>query len=590
MRQVDETTTPPPPPPPPSLPSDGACPTPLKQRRLNGGRSSRGSRRQQLSGAKVDQLLGLRRTVGGTLQYHVAAEGLPGGPANLGELLTWPTIMVQQYLFSGHDRDSRARRTRLLSLWEEGLVVHSDCSGKLTPEATLVLLRHSLFKHGVSFPEEVLFFWRACDLSKVCQTVIQGSTSHSPVHLFTGLLERLPEEHMQQVVALRPAPCDTKEDRAAAFERMGAYLRDHASKMYGPAMTAENCMYHPNGQCAVKFQSPGYLSEAMRPLTLMIAGPSCRPWSLFAGGTDPKSHDDLECWLLWISEIARAEYDIVIMENSEHFPVEELFTTGMPKHYCVKYAKWGSQEQGWPVRRTRAYCVAINMRTCLWVGGYGEEDGNVLKDFLSHFGAACTLEGDLFCGLDSEESRDEVMSTLAQKRGMYLRAEQLARFRDQWPTLLPPCASAAYEQACELYRTGSRVGLAGSLNADISQSAARLRSGPWVPTLARSTQLCCMNKNRLFTPNEVDACMGWPAISRPENLDLVEVVGLQRSLAKVSQAARRSLAGNGMMLPQIMSWLLYVFSHVARRQRLEALCMPLRVAAQEGDDSDSEDL
>lgn len=494
--------------------------------------------------------------------------------------------MVQEYLFSGHD--SRARRSRLLSLWEEGIVVHSDCSGKLTPEATLLLLQRSLSEHGVRFPDEVLFFWRACDRSKVCQTVIQHC-GHSPVHLFTGLLERLPEQHVKEVIAKRPSPDDSKEDRAAAFERMAAYLREHASELYGPAMTAQNCMNHPQGQCAVKFQSPEYLCEKMRPLSLLIVGPSCRPWTRFAGGTDPNSHEDLECWLLWISEISQAEYDIVIMENSEYFPVEELFAAGMPKHYCIKYAKWGSQEQGWPVRRTRTYSVAVNMRTCLWLGPHGSEDGDVLKDFLSHFGAACTVEGDVFCGIDTEDSHNEVINAMAHKRGVYLRAEQLALFRSQWPSLLPPCAAAAYEQASQMYKAGSRVGLAGSFNADISQSVARLRSGPWVPTLARSTQLCCLSKNRLFTPNEVDACMGWPAVVTPENTDLARAVGLQDSLANVSHRARRSLAGNGMMLPQVMSWLLYVFSSVARRQRLEALCVPLRVAWLRDDDNPSSD-
>jgi hypothetical protein len=154
---------------------------------------------------------------------------------------------------------------------------------------------------------------------------------------------------------------------------MGAYLRDHAKEMYGPSMKATNCVFHPSGTCSVKFQDPPYLSAKQRPLSLLIAGPSCRPWTRFAGCNDPSSHDDMECWLLWIAEISEAEYDIVIMENSEHFPVD-LFVSGMPKHYSIKYTKFGSQDQGWPVRRTRTYCVAVNMKTTVWLGSQGAEE------------------------------------------------------------------------------------------------------------------------------------------------------------------------------------------------------------------------
>jgi hypothetical protein len=221
------------------------------------------------------------------------------------------------------------------------------------------------------------------------------------------------------------------------------------------------------------------------------------------------------------------------------------------------------------------------------------EDGNVVHEFLSSFGAKCCVEGDLFAGLDSQAARDEVLLSMAQRRGMYLKDEQLAEFRDNWPALLNPSASAAYAEASRLYKAGERVGMGGSYNADLSQSVGRIRHGPWVPTLARSTQLCSLSRHVLFTPNEVNLCMGWPSIVRPEKADLAKALGLEASLQHVSRAARRSLAGNGMMLPQVMAWLLYVFSNVARRAKLQALCVPLRLASLEApvdSESDSDDV
>ena len=221
------------------------------------------------------------------------------------------------------------------------------------------------------------------------------------------------------------------------------------------------------------------------------------------------------------------------------------------------------------------------------------EDGNVVHEFLSYFGAKCCLEGDLFAGLDSQAARDEVLMSMAHRRGMYLTDEQLADFRGHWPALLNPSAAATYAAASRSYAAGERVGLGGSYNADLSQSIGRIRHGPWVPTLARSTQLCSLSRHVLFAPIEVDLCMGWPSIVRPENADIAKALGLEASLQHVSRAARRSLAGNGMMLPQVMAWLLYVFSNVARREKLQALCVPLRVASlavPADDESDRDDV
>ena len=39
--------------------------------------------------------------------------------------------------------------TKVASLLEEGLIVHSDCSGKLSPEATLKLLEFSFEQCGI---------------------------------------------------------------------------------------------------------------------------------------------------------------------------------------------------------------------------------------------------------------------------------------------------------------------------------------------------------------------------------------------------------------------------------------------------------
>ncbi len=49
----------------------------------------------------------------------------------------------------------------------------------------------------------------------------------------------------------------------------------------------------------------------------------------------------------------------------------------------------------------------------------------------------------------------------------------------------------------------------------------------------------------------------------------------------MSFAEQRSLSGNGMVLPQVAAWWLYIFSHTVRRELLERMAPPMPSAADE---------
>jgi hypothetical protein len=150
--------------------------------------------------------------------------------------------------------------------------------------------------------------------------------------------------------------------------------------------------------------------------------------------------------------------------------------------------------------------------------------------------------------------------------------------------------SATLASAVEQYNSGAKkVGLGGALSVDLSQSPQRLRTGPWLQTIARSTVHCSVSKMHLYTPSEVDFAMGWPSIVSEHNQTFAARLRLGEVLAGTSFAERRSLSGNGMMLPQVMAWTLYVMSHCARRAYFEQLTLPLAKANFERDTSDDED-
>jgi hypothetical protein len=143
---------------------------------------------------------------------------------------------------------------------------------------------------------------------------------------------------------------------------------------------------------------------------------------------------------------------------------------------------------------------------------------------------------------------------------------------------LPQQQQQQQQPAPSQHAEGSRNGLAGGFAGDLSQSSERLRCGPWIPTLAQSTVMCSLSKNRLLTADEMDMCMGWPTIVTPDNAVYASALGLGSSLEGASSMGRRRLAGNGMMMPQVMAWMLYIASHAVRKDRLEGLRLPLLLA------------
>eukprot|EP00973_Karenia_brevis_P065983 9170757-Karenia_brevis.AAC.1 len=77
-------------------------------------------------------------------------------------------------------------------------------------------------------------------------------------------------------------------------------------------------------------------------------------------------------WEFWFADVISQDYDMIILENGEHF-VKKLFTEGLPAKYGVKWAVFGATDMGIPTRRTRFYGMAYNRDTLAWMGGMSED-------------------------------------------------------------------------------------------------------------------------------------------------------------------------------------------------------------------------
>jgi hypothetical protein len=169
---------------------------PLTASRVGVGRGER------LQSDDVAKLMSLRRLVGGSIDYHIAADGLKRGPTCMEQVSGWPRLMVEDFF---NIEGGRERLFRLGSLLESGLVVHTDCSGKCSPEASLELLDVALQDYGLHLPT-----WLACTLEgmRLVQALPEGHSQHGSPTLshIRWLTRQATDEASEEVGKSSPQP------------------------------------------------------------------------------------------------------------------------------------------------------------------------------------------------------------------------------------------------------------------------------------------------------------------------------------------------------------------------------------------------
>ena len=204
----------------------------------------------------MKRLLELRSTSVGSMEYHVLAAGLPPGPQSVQDLASWPCWNLDTLWGCADDdeldsltNEAAVHRRRVEGILSSGMVLHSDCSGKLSPEAAFKMTEIAMRSRGCKVMQEPVFaMWRACDNSPLCQRVI-GNSKLRPVHSFAGMLEKLPEEHRRQIEQRRPPPEASRKERIKAYCEMDVYLRKKSATLYNRAAQSKSCLLHPASDC-----------------------------------------------------------------------------------------------------------------------------------------------------------------------------------------------------------------------------------------------------------------------------------------------------------------------------------------------------
>jgi len=183
-------------------------------------------------------------------------------------------------------------------------------------------------------------------------------------------------------------------------------------------------------------------------------------------------------------------------------------------------------------------------------------DSDVQAAFDSIFMCQTILDGDVYVGLDSDANRLEHKAAMARLRGIYSNIETLPI-----EATLSPTMREAYNKLSKDFDIESKASPGGAFLADISQSLDRLRFGPWMPAIARSSTIVSISKSYIFTPGEIDFAMGWPLPPQAKGPSGFGCC-VPPEILSSDRRAKQMFAGYGMSLQQVMAWYLFVHSNV----------------------------
>jgi hypothetical protein len=519
---------------------------------------------------------------GGTFEYHSEVEfrQVPYGPKSLQSLASWPKDMVRTLAADGEAGALRGQR--LMSLFRNGVVMHSDCTGRMTAEGAMRMLAVAMAQNGLKIRKDWLVVWRGCDLSVLSQKLMMESEAHGPLHVFPSLQGRLPAEAEEHLNKQRPAKEASQVIKAQANHELLEYLLENRGAFFGPSKTSHTCLKHVGKKCGISFQ-PKDVPEDVRPLSMAFISPPCTPWTSMGAQTN-WAHEAMETVLVGLVDVSSNMYDIIGIEETDKFPLE-LMMEIFPHEYLLLPIRFGPPDLGFPIRRPRLMVMAIRQDRVCWIGPAAKD---LLKEFMGLFGRAVYLESDDFARVDTQANLDSELLEAARAKGIYADLEVL---QGMHLSKLLPSGQASHLKVYEEVWMSRKMGVRGSFMADASQDPLeRPRCGAWFPSLARSTMLRSVTSNHAFTKNEIDFSMGFPSLDFPECKPYQQC--FEQQVTSMNRHQYGQLSGNGIHVGAGLTFWTYVLSHCVKRADVEKFSPPIRPAEEvevtevEGEEAD----
>ena len=527
-----------------------------------------------------------RRTCG--LDMRARDANLPLGPPSMRAVFAWPRLKTEKAI------DNPTRYTNLNNNIANGCFVASDWTGMDGPRECLTqfdgvwteVSGEAWRGDGARFT-----FARACDNAPAPQAVLLYLSTYCDGGrscVFDEIEDRVITSVSELLDGLRPAADATKDEAEVSYMMMRDELMDRRLELFNIKTTTSGCLAH-NGRhclaypCLVEPGTPG------RPLVMNFGTHTCVGWSA-VGGHAGGGHPSQRSYAIWQAErcaLAEQLYeDVFFDECTAYFPAKTQLRAPLAASHRVVYVKAGPELEGHPNSRPRHMGSGLNRYTMLWTGP--ESDAAIQEDFDKIYNTTMETTGDIFFAADNLEVRSE-FSRMLQLRGHYNAAAELpASFDDDdfLSQVLAPGAAQrrdAYEKIRHEYE-----GIGGSYLADVEHWPGRLgKGGPLFPCqLCHGTVVSWMSR-RPAVSHEHLAAQGYHILNAhcSDFTSPLKAFFCGDGHTTLSPSKKKELAGNGISLPVMLAWILYVLCN-SRKRPIDTPERPIQDARPEDNDDD----
>ena len=425
------------------------------------------------------------------------------GPRSYAEIFDWPAKGLESIAAACkcRGRDAMAYLQGLMSCSAE-IVLTTHFSGMGTSEMALAMIEDMLQQHGISLPMRV---HSATDFNQDCRKVLMSyQPPHGPEHVFGDILDRLPEQAKDRLIARQlyykqqfekasgngASPHGGVSKRNLAREVGNRFIQETINILLqerGMLCDQAFCYRH---ECNCPIFPDGLAGHQFH---LEIAGSVCTPWSLQGAGLgwlDPASLP----FMVWAIQLKKAQPHAFLHECTPSFPVDVL--AQIVDEFKVEAATCCPTDFGIPQSRRRVYRKGSHITKVTRVLDYNM---TVLQEVFFRVPA---IDGTAyFCAPAAEVQA--YISEMAQARGIppHPRGKTYA-CRD----VLCIGDKVRLEGYEDLARTN---GYCEGFLVNITQNCWHGSLMRWCPALLRRSTVFSDKENRVLIPREHLAVQGW---------------------------------------------------------------------------------
>ena len=331
-------------------------------------------------------------------------------------------------------------------------------------------------------------------------------------------------------------------------------------------------------------------SAGPKPLIVSASGLTCTdftPLGAQRGDSGPSNLEHITWKSARLSLAKRALEAIWFAETGSLYKAKSKQASLSTHHHLVSVLT-GPNHQGYATVRNRSLSAGINKEKFVWVGPPEEE---VQLTFDAIFCRNRCIDGRVYLMASEDEVRTFAISCATSRKKMLPAATNPSSY---FCTISPP---HCVQLKSEYERSFASKGIPPPHFADLDHHAGfGPKHGNMVPPLDTHPKTFTwhapgdghMNCERYLTPRELLASLGvdaYEAISGGRNLSPLLTALESQPLAKQLQ-----MIGNGVHLPSIAAWFLFVVGNCIPVESINALPRGLSQPAVEAVDPDDDDI